>query len=109
MRRPHFLSLVVCWVLVGGVAGALIAQSPPAPGDPLPGLTPVEFELFAMGQDDFLEVQEAEEGLALEAAGWMVGRGREERCIVTNSNAYVNFKFFYVPFMFLLLYFNYRV
>ena len=63
MRRPNFLSLVVCLVLVGGLAGALIAQSPPVPGDPLPGLTPVEFELFAMGQDDFLEVEEAEEGL----------------------------------------------
>lgn len=32
-------------------------------GDPLPGLNPAEFELFQMGLDDFLEVEDAEEGL----------------------------------------------
>ena len=51
-----------------------IAQEPPArfssggvrnvvAGDPLPGLTPLEFELFRIGLDDFLEVEDAEEGL----------------------------------------------
>ena len=33
------------------------------PGDPLAGLTPVEFEEFRLGLDDFLEVETAEEGL----------------------------------------------
>lgn len=43
---------------------ALLAQSPaPLPGDPLPGITPAEFEEFRLGLDDFLEVETAEEGL----------------------------------------------
>ena len=33
------------------------------PGDPLPGITPAEFEEFRLGLDDFLEVETAEEGL----------------------------------------------
>jgi CxxC motif-containing protein (DUF1111 family) len=33
------------------------------PGDPLPGLTPPEFEEFRLGLNDFLEVETAEEGL----------------------------------------------
>ena len=41
----------------------LAAQRPPLPGDPLPGLTPVEFEAFMLGLDDFLEVEDAGEGL----------------------------------------------
>jgi CxxC motif-containing protein (DUF1111 family) len=33
------------------------------PGDPLPGLSPVEFSDFRLGLDDFTEVETAEEGL----------------------------------------------
>ena len=33
------------------------------PGDPLPGVTPVQFEEFRLGLDDFLEVETPEEGL----------------------------------------------
>ena len=33
------------------------------PGDPLPGITPVEFSEFRLGLDDFTEVETAEEGL----------------------------------------------
>jgi CxxC motif-containing protein (DUF1111 family) len=33
------------------------------PGDPLPGITAAEFDLFRLGLDDFLEVESAEEGL----------------------------------------------
>ncbi len=33
------------------------------PGGPLPGITPVEFEEFRLGLDDFLEVEFSEEGL----------------------------------------------
>ncbi|HXW04668.1 MAG TPA: di-heme oxidoredictase family protein [Vicinamibacterales bacterium] len=47
-----------------GLATALWAQARMTlPGDPLPGLTPAEFEEFRMGLDDFLEVETAEEGL----------------------------------------------
>jgi len=41
----------------------LAAQSPNTLGGPLPGITPVEFEEFRLGLDDFLEVETAEEGL----------------------------------------------
>ena len=40
------------------------AQQRVEPGDPLPGMTPAEFEEFRLGPDDFLEVETAEEGLA---------------------------------------------
>jgi CxxC motif-containing protein (DUF1111 family) len=40
---------------------ALTAQS--SLGGPLPGITPVEFEEFRLGLDDFLEVEATEEGL----------------------------------------------
>jgi CxxC motif-containing protein (DUF1111 family) len=33
------------------------------PGDPLAGITPSEFELFRLGRQDFLEVEEPEDGL----------------------------------------------
>ena len=49
--------LVVC------LSGLLFAQRAPRPGDPLAGVTPVEFEEFRIGLDDFLEVETAEEGL----------------------------------------------
>ena len=47
-------------VLLGGL---LIAQAPGLPGGPLPGVTPVEFEEFRLGLDDFLEVETSDEGL----------------------------------------------
>ena len=51
-------------VALSWCAAALGAQSPVAqPGQPLPGLTPHEFEEFRLGLDDFLEVESAEEGL----------------------------------------------
>lgn len=55
--------------LVGSALAVLVAsvlfaqQRVPVPGDPLPGLTPVEFEEFRLGLDDFLEVETSEEGL----------------------------------------------
>ena len=47
------------------VASAIVAAQnrPVQPGDPLPGLTPREFEEFRLGLDDFIEVETAEEGL----------------------------------------------
>jgi CxxC motif-containing protein (DUF1111 family) len=48
-----------------GFAGAILSAQlrAPAPGEPLPGITPHEFEEFRLGLDDFLEVETAEEGL----------------------------------------------
>ncbi|MCE2515836.1 MAG: thiol oxidoreductase, partial [Acidobacteria bacterium] len=41
----------------------LAAQRAVLPGDPLPGLTPAEYEEFLLGREDFLEVETAGEGL----------------------------------------------
>jgi len=42
----------------------LVAQvRVPVPGDALPGITPVEFQEFRLGLDDFLEVETSDEGL----------------------------------------------
>jgi CxxC motif-containing protein (DUF1111 family) len=48
-----------------GLAGAILTGQvrSPAPGEPLPGITPHEFEEFRLGLDDFLEVETTEEGL----------------------------------------------
>jgi len=43
-------------VVIGG-------QSQGRPGDPLPGVTPREFEEFSLGLEDFREIEAAEEGL----------------------------------------------
>ena len=40
-----------------------VAQAPSAPGDPLPGVTPREFEEFRLGLEDFREIEESSEGL----------------------------------------------
>ena len=42
---------------------ASVAQTRSALGTPLDGITPVEFEEFRLGLDDFLEVEASEEGL----------------------------------------------
>ena len=53
---------MACAVLFGAAwTGAV--QRTLQPGDPLPGITAQEFELFRIGLDDFLEVESAEEGL----------------------------------------------
>lgn len=46
------------------VASRAAAQGRPAqPGNPLAGITPHEFELFTIGEEDFLEIEDAAEGL----------------------------------------------
>jgi CxxC motif-containing protein (DUF1111 family) len=56
----------------GALAGATIlllsvigvsAQLPTGAGDPLPGITPREFEEFRLGLDDFKEIEQPSEGL----------------------------------------------
>jgi CxxC motif-containing protein (DUF1111 family) len=55
------------WLTATGllcVTGVLVAQvRTPVPGDALIGLTPVEFQEFRLGLDDFLEVETSDEGL----------------------------------------------
>jgi CxxC motif-containing protein (DUF1111 family) len=46
------------------LSALLVAQTPGGmPGEPLAGVTPVEFEEFRLGLDDFLEVETSDEGL----------------------------------------------
>jgi CxxC motif-containing protein (DUF1111 family) len=60
----HGSTLLLTAGLAVYLTGLLVAQQrAPRPGDPLPGVTPVEFEEFRLGLDDFLEVETAEEGL----------------------------------------------
>lgn len=58
--RSAFAAAAVLWLATTFVLGQARQVQP---GDPLPGLTPVEFEEFRLGLDDFLEVETAEEGL----------------------------------------------
>jgi CxxC motif-containing protein (DUF1111 family) len=59
-RAPWFVGSSV--LLLTSVL--LVAQTHvPVPGDPLPGVTAIEFEEFRLGLDDFLEVEAADEGL----------------------------------------------
>ena len=57
------LALASGAVAGGAAARQFAAQEPALPGDPLPGLSPFEFEEFILGLEDFLEVEDAEEGL----------------------------------------------
>ena len=57
-------NLVLLAVALTGLATALLtAQTRSALGTPLAGITPVEFQEFRLGLDDFLEVEASEEGL----------------------------------------------
>jgi CxxC motif-containing protein (DUF1111 family) len=66
MKRSFLLAAgVVVWLAcILGQTGAVGGQArAPLPGDPLPGVTPREFEEFRLGLDDFTEVETSEEGL----------------------------------------------
>ena len=58
--KTHFFISIAA---AGLVTAALAAQTRSALGTPLPGITPVEFQEFRLGLDDFLEVEASEEGL----------------------------------------------
>src|SRR6188768_1646967 len=53
--------LLAALALTGAILTAQLRAQ--LPGEPLPGVTPVEFEEFRLGLADFLEVEAAEEGL----------------------------------------------
>jgi CxxC motif-containing protein (DUF1111 family) len=61
--RGWLLVPFVAWALVLAGAVTTSGQREVLPGDPLPGLTPREFEEFSVGRDDFSEVEETDEGL----------------------------------------------
>jgi CxxC motif-containing protein (DUF1111 family) len=56
------LVLAVSLVWIATTLG-MSAQLPPGAGDPLPGITPAEFEAFRIGLDDFVEIEQPSEGL----------------------------------------------
>lgn len=58
---PSLIVLAGCLYATATLGIAQIRST--LPGDPLPGITPVEFDEFRLGLDDFLEVETAEEGL----------------------------------------------
>jgi CxxC motif-containing protein (DUF1111 family) len=61
-RQPRIRSTPV--VRAGTVAARSVLQGRPSqPGNPLPGISANEFELFTIGLDDFIEVEDAGEGL----------------------------------------------
>jgi CxxC motif-containing protein (DUF1111 family) len=57
------ISFLVAIAGAGLMAAVLTAQTRSVLGTPLAGITPVEFEEFRLGLDDFLEVEASEEGL----------------------------------------------
>ena len=60
----RFTTLFAAAVIALVTTSAIVtSQSPGTPGGALAGITPVEFEEFRIGLADFLEVEEAEEGL----------------------------------------------
>src|SRR5688500_10698485 len=58
--KTHFIIAIAA---AGLVTAVVTAQTRSALGTPLPGITPVEFQEFRLGLDDFLEVEASEEGL----------------------------------------------
>ncbi len=58
MGSPSVVRVLACLLAL-----PVVSSAQTAPGDPLPDLTPIEFELFSLGLEDFLEVENAEEGL----------------------------------------------
>ncbi len=56
-------ALLRLMLLVALAAASAQVAREPLPGDPLPGLSPQEFELFRLGLEDFTEVETAGDGL----------------------------------------------
>ena len=67
MTRRSAVGVALAALTAVGPAAPATAQLPERrlvlPGDPLPGLSPVELEEFRLGLEDFLEVEDAGEGL----------------------------------------------
>ncbi len=64
MRGAHLLLGACAVILLSSVAWTVHGQSVASEaGQPLPGITPADFERFRVGLDDFVEVETAEDGL----------------------------------------------
>ena len=63
LSRPHRARTVRPQLPVAAATPRPAQGRPSQPGNPLPGITAHEFELCTVGQDDFLEVEDAGEGL----------------------------------------------
>ena len=64
MRRARVLLSACGVMLLGSIAWTVQGQSAAGEaGQPLPGITPADFERFRVGLDDFAEVETAEDGL----------------------------------------------
>src|SRR4029078_8280768 len=63
MNMKKVLLLVSVTVACLATASSIAQTRLATPGSPLQGITPVEFEEFRLGLDDFMEVESAEEGL----------------------------------------------
>jgi CxxC motif-containing protein (DUF1111 family) len=61
MSRPVKTIVTAALMFLAALSTAQTQDSPA--GRPLPGITPVEFEEFRLGLEDFLEVETSEEGL----------------------------------------------
>lgn len=63
--RNRIVVAGLAWATAAGFHALAIEgqQRAVAPGDPLPGITPVEFSEFRLGLEDFTEVETAEQGL----------------------------------------------
>ena len=60
-RVAFWIAACALGVAIGSMG--VLGQRELKPGDPLPGITPVEFSEFRLGLEDFTEVETAEEGL----------------------------------------------
>lgn len=58
---PLIIALLVWWSPLQGQYRTIVRGT--AYGEPIQGITPFEFELFRLGLEDFLEVEDSEEGL----------------------------------------------
>jgi CxxC motif-containing protein (DUF1111 family) len=63
MKTRGRFSAAVAACMVFGILMAHGQERTLKPGDPLPGISPVDFSDFRLGLDDFTEVETAEEGL----------------------------------------------
>ena len=64
MKWAHVLLGTGAVILLASIAATVQGQAlSGAAGQPLPGITPADFERFRVGLDDFAEVETAEDGL----------------------------------------------
>ncbi len=63
MKTPCFTKFAAAAFLAAHAWLAFSQTESILPGDPLPGISPIEHELFRLGVDDFTEIETAKDGL----------------------------------------------